>query len=277
MRRLYSPVAFCVLVFASAFSDFALAQTCADLFYKGTAPVLNSKKLEPRTHQLCFSQISLLYSGIARTPLWSAEHLTRNGLEQAHRLGRLRSNAFHEEDQLPYDERAELADYRRSGFDRGHMSPNGDMSTPEAQMESFSLANMVPQHPCNNEVIWEGIESAVRSLVSEVGEVYVVTGPAFFGDTLQSLNGRVLIPTHIYKAIYVPSRKAAGVYLSPNDASQKWQPLSVAELQTMIGIDVFPALPKEIKDHAMELPQPTPHYGCRLRVTDVAANGAGGN
>ena len=36
------------------------------------------------------------------------------------------------------------------------------------------------------------------------GEVYVVTGPAFLGAELQSLKGRVLVPTHIFKAVYMP-------------------------------------------------------------------------
>ncbi len=90
---------------------------------------------------------------------------------------------------------------------------------------SFSLANMVPQDPCNNEVLWEGIELAVRDLTLSEGEVFVVTGPVFRGAELRILNGRVLIPTHLYKAIYVPSRNIAGAYFAPNDASQKWEAL----------------------------------------------------
>ena len=49
----------------------------------------------------------------------------------------------------------------------------------------------------------------------------------------------MLVPTHIYKAVYVPSRNAAAAYFAPNDDSQNWETLSIAELEKHIGIDVF--------------------------------------
>ena len=131
---------------------------CSSQLYRGAAPAIKTEALAAQTHPICFSEIAVLYSGISRTPIWSAEHLTPARIESARNLTRPRSNAFHEEPRVPEEQRSELSDYRRSGFDRGHMAPNGDMSTPEAQEELFSLANMIPQDPCNNEVLWEGIE-----------------------------------------------------------------------------------------------------------------------
>ncbi len=243
---------------------------CSSQLYGGAAPAIKTEALAAQTHPICFSEIAVLYSGVSRTPLWSAEHLTAARIEGARNLTRLRSNAFHEEPRVPEEERSELSDYRRSGFDRGHMAPNGDMSTPDAQEESFSLANMIPQDPCNNEVLWEGIESAVRDIALSGDDVYVVTGPAFLGAELQSLKGRVLVPTHIYKAIYVPSRNAAAAYFAPNDDSQNWDTLSIAELETRVGIDVFPQLDAKVRRHAMILPAPTPHFGCRLQTSEAS-------
>ena len=243
---------------------------CSSQLYRGAAPVIKREKLAEETHPLCFSEIAVLYSGISRTPLWSAEHLTPDRIDKAISLPRLHSNTFHMEPRLSEEERSELSDYRRSGFDRGHMAPNGDMSTREAQEESFSLANMVPQDPCNNEVLWEGIESAVRDIALSGEDVFVVTGPAFLGAELQSLKGRVLVPTHIYKAIYVPSRNAAAAYFAPNDESQDWETLAIADLETRIGIDVFPELVANVRQHAMILPSPAPHYGCRLQTSEAS-------
>jgi endonuclease G len=264
--------AFLFSFFVSCVQTLGAAEfACPSQLYLGAAPSIKNQALAEQTYSVCFSEIAVLYSAIARTPLWSAEHLTAARIERARTLPRLHSNAFHEELSLPSGLRSELADYRRSGFDRGHMAPNGDMSTPESQEESFSLANMIPQDPCNNEVLWEGIESAVRDLVLDRGEAFVVTGPAFLGKELQSLKGRVLVPTHIFKAVYVPPEKSAAAYFAPNDGSQAWEPLSISELETRVGLDVFPQLDASVKRKAMNLPEPTPHFGCRLRTTEAAS------
>jgi endonuclease G, mitochondrial len=267
MSRMICALALSAFAFFGA-TACAAESGCEAQYYRGVSPSLASEKLAAQTRTVCFSEIAILYSGLARTPLWSAERLTPDRIERARGLARLRSNAFHEEPSLPADDRSWLSDYKRSGFDRGHMAPNGDMSTPEAQEESFSLANMIPQDPCNNEVLWEGIESAVRDIALKE-EAFVVTGPAFLGAELQSLNSRVLVPTHVYKAIYLPARNEAAAYFAPNDPSQDWETLSIAALTARVGVDVFPQIDGAVRQRAMNLPAPTPHYGCRLQTSEA--------
>jgi endonuclease G, mitochondrial len=258
------------LALASTFVLPAHAQTseCLRQLHASTLPTLVNQNLAAKTKRLCFSEFTLLHSGVTRTPVWSAERLTTDKIQTANGLDRPDSSAFHAEKRLPKSQRSELEDYQQSGFDRGHMSPNGDMSTEDAQEESFSLANMIPQHPCHNEVMWEGIESAVRDLTLAEGEVFVVTGPAFRGENIESLDERVMIPTHVFKAIFVPSRNAAGAYWTPNDGSQKQEHISIARLKELTGIDVFPRVDATVKQTAMTLPNGTPHHRCRLRSND---------
>ena len=244
-------------------SATAQPESCPQHFVGGTPPALLKPQLAQGTQPLCYEQFAVLHSGVVRTPLWSAEHLTRDRVEAASQLKR--RNAFHREPRLPPQDRAALADYARSGYDRGHMSPSGDMATPNAQHQSFSLANMIPQHPCNNEVLWEGIESAVRDLASAEGEIYVVTGPIYEGTDIPFLNGRVGVPSRVYKAVYDPVRRAAAAYVTPNADGMDWQAISIDQLAQITGIDPFPAIPAEIKAVAMPLPAPQPHFGCRLR------------
>ena len=242
------------LLLASPLSHAAATQ-CPALFAKNTAPDLLSANIGQKTRPLCFETFGVLYSGIALGPLWSAEHLTKASVDQAR--GLVRVDKFHEEPQLRSMPHATLADFSRSGFDRGHMSPNGDMPDTTAQFESFSLANMVPQSPPNNRGVWAGIEAVVRDMASRDGEVFVVTGPIYEGSQLQKLNGRVLVPSYLYKAVYNPKRQAAAVYITPNAPGSEYKVVSIAALQERAHIDPFPALPAAIKNATLNLPAPT--------------------
>jgi len=233
------------------------ASECADHFASGAAPELVAEKLRDKTRLLCFEGFAVMHSGVSRTPLWSAEFLTAPRLGQARMMKR--KNAYHEERRLPFWQRAELDDYVRSGFDRGHLSPSGNMTTDREQYESFSLANIIPQHPRNNQVLWEGIEHSTRELVFERGTLYVVTGPIFEGEMLERLNGRVLVPSHVFKAIYDPARGEAGAYVATNAAGLNYQVMSIDALEKRIGIKLFPKLRADVKAVAMSLPRPQPY------------------
>ena len=68
------------------------------------------------------------------------------------------------------------------------MAPNGDMSSGGAQYDSFSLVNMVPQSPKNNQEVWRKLEEAVRAIVTKQHrDAYVVTGPVFEGNDSKPL------------------------------------------------------------------------------------------
>ncbi len=234
----------------------AASSQCPTRFFGGHAPDLYNAKLEHNTKALCFDAYAVLFSGVSLTPLWSAEHITRQSVEAARDL--VRTDTFHEEAALSGMPHPTLEDYVHSGFDRGHMSPNGDMPDKTAQFQSFSLANMIPQSPENNRGLWAGLESAVRDMAVRDGEVYVVTGPIFEGASIKRLNGRVLVPTHLYKAVYNPRKQQAAAYITANAPGEDYQVVSIAQLQQRIGINPFPALPESARNRAMSLPPPKP-------------------
>lgn len=227
---------------------------CPGLFADGRTPVLTNPKLAVRAVPLCFEAFAVLHSGVTRTPLYAAEHLTRASVAAARAVAR--DDAFHEETRLPEDQRASLEDYVRSGFDRGHLAPAGDMPTLSSQAESFSLANIVPQNRVLNRGLWADIEESTRRLATRRGALFVVTGVIFAGDAVQQIKGGVLVPTQLFKAVYDPSRGEAGAYLARNDDSKDWRALAIEDLQRESGIDVFPGLPPAARATAMSLPDP---------------------
>lgn len=230
------------------------AETCPALFADGHTPVLVNPKLVARTVPLCFATFAVLHSGLTRTPLYAAEHLTQASVADARSVAR--DDSFHEEPRLPDDARASLEDYRRSGYDRGHLAPAGDMPSAVAQAQSFSLANIVPQDRAMNRGLWSDIEESVRRLAIRRGSLYVVTGAIFSGASVGQIGGGVLVPTQMFKALYDPARGEAGAYLARNADDGDWQAVSIADLQAAAGIDVFPSLPPAARTTAMSLPDP---------------------
>ncbi len=236
---------------------FAQASTCPQLFSGGQPPALLNPKLGQRTTLLCNDAYAVLASGVTRGAVWSAEHPTAASLETAR--GTRREGQFHAEDRLPPDDQARLDDYRRSGFDRGHMVPSGDMPDAAAQQQTFSLANMVPQTAQLNRGVWAGIEMAVRHLAMRRGELYLVTGPVFEGQNLQSIGpDGVLVPSSTWKAVYDPRAGEAGAYVCTNVVAPRCATIPIATLTHTTGIDPFPALPASVKDAMMTLPRPEP-------------------
>ncbi len=237
-----------VLLLAVSASSMALTgkgfANCQENFYQQTAPTYNDKNLLKNSYPLCFNGFAVMYSGKTKTPIWSAEHLTKQKVMQGKRLSR--KNNFHEEMRIASRYRANVSDYSDSGYDRGHLAPNANMANKKEQYDSFSLANIAPQSPYLNRGIWKKLESSVRSLTRKHGEVYSVTGVLFKTQTPATLPNKLAIPTHFFKAVYVPKTEQAGVYIAPNDESGRLTLVSLDEFVTYANINVMPALTTNI-------------------------------
>jgi len=259
-------------LFVSALLSTALMAAptqCNGIYYGNSAPDMLNTKLIPKTKELCYSEFAVMHSGLSRTPLWSAEHLYGSKLNTKVE----RSNDFHPEDRVSGNDRAELADYAHSGYDRGHMAPARDFNTPQGESECFTLANMIPQNHDNNTKLWSGLEEATRSLAKQRGELYVITGPIFSGTNLQRIGGRVLVPTKIYKAIYDPSSNQGAAYLVDNAPGNNYQVISIAQIEQLANIRLFPKMTVVSKQTTMALPEYQMHgsHKDNMNTTPVPA------
>ena len=241
-------------ILLSASLAFGAKTSCPEHFDGGQAPDLVNQKLAPKTRDVCYSGYALKHSGLTRTPLYSAEHLTRERLLMG--KGLRRQSKFYPDPNIPVSERADLHHYARSGYDRGHVGPSADMFDLKSQQECFSLANMVPQEPSVNRGISAAVESVTRKLTNSRGELYVVTGPIFSGENIQRIGGAVMVPTQMYKAIFDPKRNEAGAYLSGNAEGAQVQVISIRQLEQLSGINIFPSMDDRVKDRGMRLPEP---------------------
>ena len=98
---------------------------CLHFFANSKPPSLVQKTTD---RALCYDAFAVLHSGESKTPVFVAEKLNHASVMEAHEK---RTNHFFTDARLRAAERAELDDYKDSGFDRGHMAPAGDMPTAQ--------------------------------------------------------------------------------------------------------------------------------------------------
>ncbi|MFD1733858.1 DNA/RNA non-specific endonuclease [Deinococcus malanensis] len=156
---------------------------------------------DPRYITLC-DEISVLYDAKARIPRAVLEVLSARKISgEATRD----DDEFREDERLPESAQARPQDYRRSGYDRGHLAPAADFKhSEEAMASSFLLSNVAPQQAQFNRNAWAGLESATRECALNQRQLSVVTGTIGEGGTLKE-EGRVVIPRQFYK-LWVSSR-----------------------------------------------------------------------
>ena len=97
----------------------AEAPACPQFFAGGQPPALVNSRLAQRTTLLCNDAYAVLASGVTHGAIWSAERPTAATVAAARDT--VRESQFYPDPRLPAADQAHLEDYRRSGFDRGHM------------------------------------------------------------------------------------------------------------------------------------------------------------
>ncbi|CAN5299112.1 hypothetical protein BH10PSE16_BH10PSE16_01200 [soil metagenome] len=216
-------------------------KACPQFFARGIAPAVPTA---PKQRELCYEAFAILHSGETRTPVFVAERLNRQSILDADEK---RGDKFFGDARLPRAERAELTDYKGSGYARGHMAPAGDMPTPAAMAQSFSLANMVPQSLRQNSGPWAKIEKDTRLYASRAkGDVFVITGPVFEPGAATIGANQVRVPAYLYKLVYDAQTGRAWAHWQANaDSTKAGPPISYAELVRRTGVKFLPVVSRD--------------------------------
>ncbi|MEP3389410.1 MAG: DNA/RNA non-specific endonuclease [Reichenbachiella sp.] len=148
---------------------------------------------------------------------------------------------------------ASPADYKGSGYDRGHLAPAADFAwTKNGMSESFYMSNMSPQQPGFNRGIWEKLEERVRDWARSNHEIYVVTGPIYHGKGEKIGKNKVVVPDQYYKVILeLNGKEVKGIgFILDNEKSSKdlsVYAMSIDEVENATGLDFFPSIPDPLE------------------------------
>ena len=185
-------------------------------------------------------------------PNWVAWELTPEKLVERES----RTDKFLPDPDLPADKAVTTDDYKRSGWDRGHMCPAADNRWHwRAMQESFFMTNICPQLHNLNLGDWKELEDACRDWAQKEGKIYIVCGPILYRQKHQTIGHehRITVPEAFFKVVLCPSStppRAIG-FIYKNTAGN--HPLdsyvnSVDQVERITGIDFFPALPDEVEN-----------------------------
>lgn len=201
---------------------------------------------------------ALEHSGDQKIPLWVCERL-----EPRHLTSEFERKDKFKPDNMLQGPRSELADYKGSGYARGHHAPAEDHAW-DAQLldETFYLSNMSPQVGAFNSGVWSRLEARVRDWAKDSDVTWVITGAMLYDAAEEdpetadgwikysTIGAGVTVPTHLFKIVvgHASSGEVQATAFvinnskppSPYDMSDFVKSVSWVEERT--GFDFFPEL-----------------------------------
>jgi endonuclease G len=199
----------------------------------------------------------ILYDTTTLNPVWVTYHLTKEDLQGDAN----RKDSFRPDSTLPKGKRSELADYKDSGYDRGHMAPAADFKrSAEAMRETFVLSNMAPQRPNLNRITWSHLEEEVRALTEKYGSIWIFTGPLYIDSLGQRSQptehigpDSVAVPTHFFKVIlceYSDGQREMYAFVMKNQqgklpGTSTDYLVTVRTVEELAGLNFFHRLPDD--------------------------------
>lgn len=149
---------------------------------------------------------------------------------------------------------ADWRNYKKSGYDKGHLCPAADREfNKKAYEATFLTSNISPQDHEFNSGIWNRLEEKVRYWAVKYDGLFIVTAGVLVPNLKTIGKEKVAVPNYFYKIVLDENQGKYRLiaFLIPNRASTK--PLyeyvvSVDQIEKLTGIDFFPQLPDTIEN-----------------------------
>ena len=197
---------------------------------------------------------SLSYREEFEQPEWVAYRLTSQIFSGKH----VKRDDNFRSDPLVSTKSASKYDYKRSGYDRGHLVPAGDMNFDKLAMsETFFMSNMSPQKHNFNGGAWRELEEQTRDWVRDFKTINIVSGPILTEKPIDYIGDNdVAVPAGYYKVLMTEGRtpRAIGFIMKHETSDQHLREfmVTVDEVETLTGIDFFKGILDEKEEDRLE-------------------------
>jgi len=199
---------------------------------------------------LCQQAYLVGYDAAAKLPKFvTYELLPQNALGCVARTNAFAANQFVPNGAVP-------GDYAGTGYDKGHMAPDGDLSwDPQVEYESFLMTNMSPQAGSLNRGIWKLLETSVRGWSVQRNQSYTIYVGGIYDANDKKIGNGVVVPHGFYKIVINNQTNEVAGWAFPHVAPYpnlgndltKFR-LPIAQIEKVGGVDFkFPAGAKELQ------------------------------
>ena len=202
------------------------------------------------TNQVVYHEnYSLSYSEKYEQAEWVAYELKASDLSSTNY-----KRPYFEIDNAVKTKAAHWRNYKKSGYDKGHLCPAADRRfTKAAHDETFLTSNISPQEHRFNAGVWNRLEQKVRYWAKKNDGVFVITGGVLENNLKTIGSEAVAVPNRFYKVILDKTNGKIKMlaFLMPHKESKL--PLykfvvSVDKIEAITGIDFFKELDDTIEE-----------------------------
>ena len=202
------------------------------------------------TNQIVHHQnYSLSYSEKHEQAEWVAYELKASHLSTTNH-----KRPYFEIDKSVKTKAAHWRNYKKSGYDKGHLCPAGDRRfSKSAHDETFLTSNISPQKHKFNAGVWNRLEQKVRYWAKKNDGIFVITGGVLENNLKSIGTESVSVPKQFYKVILdkTNGRIKMIAFLMPHKDSNL--PLykfvvPVDKIEALTGIDFFNELDDTVEE-----------------------------
>lgn len=223
---------------------------CHNFLQYGNPSINSFNGLSKVDQYLCRDGYIVGYSYTTKQPVWVAYQLTGKSVD--HKIKR--NDNFRPDPAISAEHQSQLADYRKSGYDRGHLAPYAAMDfDKKSASQSFLMSNMSPQKGGLNRQGWAQLEKDVRLWANMYKSIWVYTGPVFKKGKIHKTIGKnkIAVPDYFFKVIYAPDKIQGDkiiAFIMPNARVNKKDiakyRVSLKEVQERTGLKLLEKLPE---------------------------------
>ena len=236
-------LSFSMVLLEQRVSNWWHQQTCQAGVYAAQKPFFYRERMNTESYRFCGDNISVLYSGLTRTPLWVAEYLSAQATDQAPTTAIAPQLAKRHTMLLDAEQ---LEEYRYDAL----------LSLNTANQPLHAVVQ-VPFQSTKQAQRWQQIDESLKQLSQTYHQdLYVITGTDYSAAHLTQIAEQLWVPHGFYKAVYIPETGVMSGYYVSNQPKKtlRVEYLSICALEEKLQMQLFPQFNSEQKRDVYQLP-----------------------